>query len=79
MKWEDKQGNIKDIKDLETNHLENILKQLKKRDGKIKIYGCDLDGGYHQDEEEIDESERIEKVELELRLRKIEANVKRIC
>ena len=77
MKWTDANGVTKDIRDLDTYHLENILAMLKRDDGKTVYYGggVDVDDMWHEewyDEETIDNTSKIEKVELELRLRKLE-------
>ena len=75
MRWTDASGITKDIKDLETSHLNNILKHLHKYHGQTRMRGggggdC---GDMWYDEETIDNRRKIEAIDLELRLRKIEA------
>jgi len=76
MKWTDANGVTKNIKDLDTSHLENILAMLKRNHGKTIMSGggVDIDDIWY-DEETIDNTSKIEKVELELRLRKLEEKV----
>ena len=79
MKWTTKDNVTKDIRDLETSHLENILKMLIKNDGDTIYYGGGMfpDEMYY-DEDEVDNTESIEKIELELRLRKLEEMINKI-
>ena len=75
--WETKDHKIIKIKDMETSHIENTIKLLK-RNPKFydeEYYGGDCFEEYFYDY--IDNSklveEKIEELELELRLRKIES------
>ena len=71
MKWTTKEGKESDIRDLETSHLENILKMLIKSNGTEIFYGGGVDANdMYFDSEEINNDDKIEKIELELRLRK---------
>ena len=73
MKWTTKDGVTKDIRELKTSHLENIIRLLKKRNGTYMTYGGGTDAeDMWFDEELVNLDEDIEKIELELRLRKIE-------
>ena len=75
MKWTTKENITKDIRELETSHLENILRLLIKNNGEGVVIG-DIggDGIPYGDIDYIDNDEKIEKIELELRLRKLELN-----
>ena len=74
MKWTTKENITKDIKELKTSHLENILKMLVRNNGKEVCFGGGIADEIWGDCEVVDNTEKIEKIELELRLRKIENN-----
>ena len=79
MKWTTKDNITKDIRELETSHLENILKMLKRNNGKEYVTGgIGADGIPYGNVEYVDNDEAIEKIELELRLRKLEQIINNI-
>ena len=75
--WETKDHKMLKIKDMETSHIENTIKFLKKRpnfyDEEYGYCGFEIDDFFY---DYIDNSnlveQKIEELELELRLRKIE-------
>lgn len=75
--WETKDHKMLKIKDMETSHIENTIKFLKKRpnfyDEEYGYAGFEIDDFFY---DYIDNSnlveQKIEELEFELRLRKIE-------
>lgn len=75
--WETKDHRMIKIKDMETSHIENTINLLKRNS---KIYDEEYYGGYDAEDmyyDYIDNShlveEKIEELEFELRLRKLES------
>ena len=80
-KWETKDHKIINISDMTIEHIENTIKFLKKRpdfydveyiENGIDIEECFYDKHYGQKEV----AKKIEELELELRLKRLEAGIK---
>lgn len=75
--WETKDHKIIKIKDMETSHIENTIKLLKRNptfyDEEYSYYGYDADSIFYdyEDNSHLVE-EKIDELEFELRLRKLE-------
>lgn len=78
--WETKDHKFLKIKDMDTSHIENTIKLLKRNpkfyDEEYSFWGGDSDGMFYDYEDNSYLVERkIDELEFELRLRKIEKEV----
>ena len=79
--WETKEHKILKIKDMETSHIENVIKYLKEHpefyDEEYGNFGFDVDDFdyFHIDNSQLVD-EKIQELEYELKIRESESEVK---